>query len=134
MSHLSENAVAENSHADQRIYASLDARLSWTDKSSGEKLSTYGNTVNLGATGASVSVDILPPVGEELTLSLSDGKKKIISISATVIRVERDPAKPKAALLISKSLPKWRDTALHAAQEWVSRDLAVNYEGDDWLN
>ena len=65
---------------------------------------------------------------------LSDGAKDIISIETSVIRVERDPAKPKAALTITKDRDKWVDLVLPAAQEWVTRDLKINYEGDDWLN
>lgn len=134
MSQVLESSVIDSTQADKRIFARLDARISWEDKSIGEERTIHGVTENIGVNSALVSVDVLPPVGEALTLVLSDGSKEIITIETSVIRVERDPAKRKAALTIFKDRDKWVDQVLPAAQDWVTNDLKINYEGDDWLN
>jgi len=134
MSQVIENAKVNNNQADQRIFARLGARISWEDKGLGEILTIEGITKNIGRNSASVELDVLPPVGEELTLRLLDGEKQIITVKASVIRVERDPSKRGAALYVEKNRDEWVETVLPAAQDWVTNDIKVNYEGDDWLN
>ncbi len=134
MSQVIETAVANRAHSDERVFARLDVKVSWNDTSLGQVRTISGVTENLGSNSALVVVDVLPPVGEVITLALSDNGKEFISLPARVMRVERNPAKPKAALIIEKQLDDWRDIALVKAQSWVTRDLKVNYEGDDWLN
>ncbi len=134
MSQVIETAVIDRAHSDERIFARLEAKLSWEDSSIGQVRTISGVTENLGSNNALVVVDVLPPVAEVITLSLSDKGKEFISVQARVMRVERNPAKPKAALIIEKNLEGWRDVALVTAQSWVTRDLKLNYEGDDWLN
>ncbi|NNE66598.1 MAG: hypothetical protein HKN33_08520, partial [Pyrinomonadaceae bacterium] len=97
-------------------------------------ITVYGSTHNLSSNSALVELEVLPPVGQEILLTLFDGKKELISIESHVIRVERDPAKPKAALSIGKDIDKWQEIVIPAAQEWVTNDIKLNYEGDDWLN
>ncbi|MDH3529992.1 MAG: PilZ domain-containing protein, partial [Acidobacteriota bacterium] len=121
-------------HLGRRVFAKLDVKVSWEDEALGEPRTVYGTTENLSGNSTLVRVDILPPVGQPVSLTLYDGKKEIIRIPAVVIRVERDPAKPKAALSIGEGLEKWQEKVLPAAQAWVTRDIKVNYEGDDWLN
>ena len=134
MSQLIHTSIADTVHPGKRVFAKLDAKVSWMDSSLGETLTVYGNTENLSGNSVLVGVEVLPPVGEPVSITLYDGKKEIITVSATVIRVERDPAKPKAALSIGKDIDKWQNKVLPAAQQWVTNDMKTNYEGDDWLN
>ena len=134
MSHLIHPSVSGRSHTGQRVFAKLDAKVTWEDDSRGETVTVYGNTENLSGNSALVSVEILPPVGQPVSITLYDGKKEIVTTSAHVIRVERDPSKPKAALSIGKDIEQWQDKGLTAAQNWVTNDMKNNYEGDDWLN
>lgn len=118
----------------KRIQARLQAQVSWIDEDSEERLSILGQTENVGDSNALVNINVLPKVGSSVKLRLYDDDKHLIDVPAVVIRVERDPSKPQAALSIVKNLKKWREKVLGAAQEWVTRDIRLNYEGDDWLN
>jgi hypothetical protein len=134
MAELAYPTFTGKSPLHQRILARLQAQVSWTDDTSEEKVSVLGTTENVGEASLLVNLQMLPKVGSEVKIRLLDEDKPIIETIAQVIRVERDPSKPQAALSIVNNLRKWKDTALTAAHEWVTRDLRINYEGDDWLN
>lgn len=135
MSHLINSTVSNRGahllHG--RIMATLAVEASWTDAKSGEKISVAGTTENLGETSALINIETLPPVGSEIKLKIFDEDKKIIEVPAHVIRVERDPSKPLAALSIAENLKKWKQEALTAAENWVTRHWQLNYE-EEWVN
>jgi len=116
-----------------RIMASLAVQASWVDEVSGNMVYVNGLTENLGEATALVNLDILPPVGSEVKLRVFDEDKTIIEVPTHVIRVERDPSKPLAALSVLDNLKKWRLNVLTAAQNWVTRHWQLNYE-EDWVN
>jgi len=116
-----------------RITANLPVRASWVDSESGETISIDGMTENVGETSTLVNLEILPPVGASVTLKILDEDKPIIEVSAQVIRVERDPSKPLAALTILENLKKWKVVAMDAAEKWVTRHWHLNYD-EEWVN
>lgn len=134
MGQLAYTGVSESLPLHKRIQARLQAQVSWVDEDSSERVSILGHTENVGESNALVNINVLPKVGSSVKLRLFDDDKHIIEIPATVIRVERDPSKPQAALAIVTNIKKWKNKVLAAAQDWVTRDLRLNYEGDDWLN
>lgn len=134
MAEIALNGFSSESPLHQRIVARLQAQISWNDDTSDEKVTVQGTTENLGETSALVNMDILPSVGSDVRLRLIDENETIIDVLARVIRVERDPAKPQAALSIAKNMRKWKEIALTAAKDWVSRDIKHNYVDDGWLN
>lgn len=117
----------------QRIMANLSVLASWTDKDSGETVFVKGTTENVGETSTLVNLDVLPPVGSEINLQIFDDEEPIIEVPAQVIRVERDPSQPLAALSILDNLKKWKKIVLTAAQNWVTRHWQMNYE-EEWVN
>lgn len=117
----------------QRIMASMPVQVSWVDRENGDTIFVDGLTENLGETSALVNLEVLPPVGSEIKLRIFEEDKTIIEVSAQVIRVERDPSKPLAALSISENLNNWKQKALTAAQEWATRHWQLNYE-EEWVN
>ncbi len=133
MSYLANSTVTNRTHLHQRIMASLKVQVIWTDAESGETVSVDGMTENLGETSALVNLDVLPPVGSEVMLRVFDEEKTIIEVPTQVIRVERDPSKPLAALSVINNLKKWKQNALSAAQDWVTRHWQLNYE-EEWVN
>lgn len=133
MAQLGYSALSYKSPLQQRIMASMPIQASWVDSESGKTVLVDGLTENLGETSTLVNLDVLPPVGSEVTLRIFDEDKTIIEVSTQVIRVERDPSKPLAALTILENLKKWKQTALTAAQEWVTRHWQLNYE-EEWVN
>lgn len=116
-----------------RILAHMPVQASWVDEESGRKIKVEGTTENLGETSALVNLETLPPVGCEVKLRIFQDDKAIIEVSTEVIRVERDPSKPLAALSVLQNLKKWRSTAMEAAQDWVTRHWQLNYE-EEWVN
>lgn len=134
MANLSyNNAVVGRSPLHQRILANLPVQASWVDEASGETISVMGLTENIGESSALVNLDRLPSVGSRVKLRLIDEDKTIIEIPTEVIRVERDPGKPLAALSVVDNLKKWKEKAMTAAQEWVTRNWQLNYE-EEWVN
>ena len=134
MANLSyNNAVVGRSPLHQRILANLPVQASWVDEASGETISVMGLTENIGESSALVNLERLPSVGSRVKLRLIDEDKTIIEIPTEVIRVERDPGKPLAALSVVDNLKKWKEKAMTAAQEWVTRNWQLNYE-EEWVN
>lgn len=117
----------------RRIMANLRVQASWIDKGTGKKIEVEGTTENIGESTALVNLVTLPPVGSEVNLRVIDEDKTLIIVPTEVIRVERDPSKPLAALSIGENLKKWQNTVMIAAQEWVIRQWRLNYE-EEWAN
>lgn len=133
MSHVDYSTDSYRSPLHHRILANMPVQASWVDADSGERVRVDGLTENLGETSALVNLEILPPVGSQVKLRILDEDKAIIEVSTQVIRVERDPSKPLAALSVLQNLKKWKHIALTAAQEWVQRHWQLNYE-EEWVN
>jgi len=133
MSRLAYTAIENKTPSQHRIMASLTVQASWVDAETGKTVSVNGMTENLGETSALVNLEILPPVGSEVKLKIFDEEKTLIEVPTQVIRVERDPSKPLAALSVVENLKKWRQIALTAAQNWVTRNWQMNYE-EEWVN
>jgi hypothetical protein len=133
MSRLAHSIEENKSHLQQRIMANLQVQASWIDAESGNTILVNGMTENLGENSALINLEVLPPVGSEVTLRIIDEEKTIIEVPTQVIRVERDPSKPLAALSVLENLKKWRQIALTAAQTWVTRHWQLNYD-EEWVN
>jgi hypothetical protein len=113
--------------------ANLQVQVSWIDKVTGKKVLVEGLTENVGESSALVNIETLPPVGTEVNLRVIDEEKTIIEVPSEVIRVERDPSKPLAALNVVVNIKTWKQKVMTAAQEWVRRQWQLNYE-EEWAN
>ena len=133
MSRLAHSVEENKTHLQQPITASLQVQASWVDAESGNTILVNGMTENLGENTALVNLEVLPPVGSEVILRIFDEEKTIIEVPTQVIRVERDPSKPLAALNVLENLKKWKQNALTAAQTWVTRHWQLNYD-EEWVN
>lgn len=133
MSRLAYTEIENKTPVQHRIMANLTVQASWIDAESGDTVSINGFTENLGENTALVNLEVLPPVGSEVKLRIFDEEKTIIEVPTQVIRVERDPSKPLAALSVLENLKKWKQNALTAAQNWVTRNWQLNYE-EEWVN
>lgn len=133
MSNLSYSTYTRRAPLHQRILANLPVQVSWVDEVSGETISVTGLTENIGENSALVNLETLPSVGSRVNLRVFDDEKTIIECPTEVIRVERDPGKPLAALSVVDNLKKWKIKAMSAAEEWVTRNWQLNYE-EEWVN
>ncbi|MGI8812505.1 MAG: hypothetical protein ACR2IH_08255 [Pyrinomonadaceae bacterium] len=116
-----------------RIPAHLQIRASWVDEETGEMINVEGTTENVGETTALVNLETLPPVGSEVMLTVLEEDKRVIEVATQVIRVERDPSKPLAALSILQNIKKWKQSAMAAADRWATRHWQLNYD-EEWVN
>mgnify|MGYP002401219898 FL=1 len=116
-----------------RILANMPVKVTWTDDETGKRISVTGTTENIGESSALVNLEVLPPVGSEVRLRVMEEDRAIIDVTTRVIRVERDPSKPLAALSVLQNLKKWKTTAMEAAERWVTRHWQLNYE-EEWVN
>ena len=135
MSRLAHSGEENRTPLHQRIMANLQVQASWIDAESGNTVSVDGMTENLGEHSALINLQTLPPVGSEVMLRIIDEDKTIIEVPTQVIRVERDPGKPLAALSVLENVKKWKQIALTAAQTWVTRHWRLNYDyNEEWVN
>ena len=126
-------AVQKTPLLHHRITASMPVQASWIDAETGQRVRVEGLTENVGETSALVNLETLPPVGSQVRLKILEEGKSIIEVTTQVIRVERDPSKPMAALSVLENMKKWKSTAITAAQKWVTRHWQLNYE-EEWAN
>jgi hypothetical protein len=129
--HISEDTF--KTPYNHRIVANLVVQASWVDKETGETVNVNGFTENVGESSTLVSLELLPPVGSEVQLRIFEDEEAIIEVPAEVIRVERDPSQPLAALTILENVKKWKTIAMSAAEKWVTRHWQLNYE-EEWVN
>jgi len=133
MSELNYATSSYKSPLHHRILASMPVEASWIDAESGATINVGGLTENIGENSTLVNLDTLPPVGSEVKLKILEEDKPIITVQTRVIRVERDPSKPMAALSVLENLKKWKNVAMTAAEAWVTRHWQLNYE-EEWVN
>jgi PilZ domain len=114
-----------------RYVVSLPVRAEWDDAGSGEHIVVEGETENVGPAGALVHLHHLPDVGSRVQLAVLDeveGATKV-QAAAEVLRVERNPAQPLAALQLINATDEWRGLVWeHAAYLHSLPD--DNYEED----
>jgi hypothetical protein len=133
MARLDYSGDTKRTPLHQRVMANLRVQASWIDKSTGKPVFVDGFTENVGETSALVNLETLPPVGSEVNLKVMDEDQTLIEVPTEVIRLERDPSKPLAALSIAENLKSWKQTVVTAAQAWVVRQWKLNYE-EEWVN
>lgn len=133
MANITQNTYTRRTPVQQRISANMPVQASWVDEASGEMVSVSGVTENVGESSLLVNLEFLPPVGSSVTLRLMDEDRVIVEAGTEVIRIERDPSKPLAALNVVENEKQWKTKSLSAAQSWVTRNWKLNYE-DEWIN
>lgn len=133
MANITHNTYTRRTPVHQRISANMPVQASWIDEASGEMVSVSGVTENVGETSLLVNLEFLPSVGSSVILRLLDEDKTIVEAATEVIRIERDPSKPLAALNVVENGKLWKAKALSAAQSWVTRNWKLNYE-EEWVN
>ena len=133
MDNIKANEGEVKTPLNQRIMANLEVVASWVDKNSGKTVRVNGVTENVGENTTLVQLEVLPPVGSKVKLKILQNEEAIIEVPTHVIRVERDPSQPLAALSIVENAKKWKEIAMSAAQNWVTRHWQLNYE-EEWVN
>jgi len=114
-----------------RYIHAFPIRAEW-DTNDGVHMVSEGETENIGPAGTLVHLQRdLPPVGSRVNLHvLGDGGEKL-QVIAEVIRLERNPAHPQAALQLLGETDEWRGLVWEEAGVKMS-EADNDYDDDDF--
>lgn len=116
-----------------RLVVQLPIEARWSERGAPGQIVIEGVTESIGLGSALVNLKRLPEVGSKIVVSIGSGESKPKAFEAEVIRVERDPAQPRAALSITAPDKTWRDLVMETARV-LSTKKTSEAEDDDWLN
>ena len=91
-----------------RYMVHVSVRAEWDDERSGERVVVQGETENIGPQGALVHLERLPEVGSRVHLIVPDAEGRTVEAVAEVLRLERNPVQPLAALQLLGETDEWR--------------------------
>ncbi|MET0623590.1 MAG: PilZ domain-containing protein [Pyrinomonadaceae bacterium] len=91
-----------------RYMVHINVRAEWDDERSGEHVVVEGETENIGPQGALVHLARLPDVGSRVHLIVPDAEGRTLEAVAEVLRLERNPVQPLAALQLLGETDEWR--------------------------
>jgi len=125
---MPQNSLTE-SRSGPRYIAAFPIRAEW-DTDDGVHVVSDGETENIGPDGTLVHLQReLPPVGSRVSLLVlgEDGEK--LRVIAEVLRIERNPAHPQAALQLLGETDEWRgivwkeaEIKMHEAEDSYDED------------
>jgi hypothetical protein len=114
-----------------RYVAAFPIRAEW-DTSEGVHIVAEGETDNVGPGGALIHLQReLPPVGGLVNLMVlgDDGEK--LRVIAEVLRIERNPSHPQAALQLLGETDEWRGLVWEEAAIRMA-ESEDDYDEDDY--
>jgi hypothetical protein len=120
-----------DSRSGQRYIHAFPIRAEW-DTNDGDHIVAEGETENVGPEGTLVHLqNNLPPVGGRVNLRVLDDKGEKISVIAEVLRIERNPVRPQAALQLLGETDEWRGLVWEEAGVRMSQADEI-YDEDEY--
>ena len=115
-----------------RYLAALEVRVEW-DETDGTHIVTEGTTENIGPEGTLVHLPRrLPEVGGRVSLEVHDSDGKALSVVTEVLRIERNPGYPLAALQLLDQSDEWKGLIWEpAAPRVIAPPSLEGDEGDE---
>jgi len=114
-----------------RYLVSFEVRAEWDD-AGGTHIMSEGITENVGPDGTLVHLPRkLPDVGSRVRLEVHGEDGKTLQVIAEVLRVERNPGHPLAALQLLGETDEWRGLIWEPAAPRVITPPPVATEEDD---
>lgn len=105
-------------------------RVRWKDEN-GKEVTQDGLTDNVGPAGTLVYLPRhLPGVGSKVNLTVTENPKDEVSVTAQVIRLERNAAHPQAALQLTDSMRLWKKKVWETARATIAAQQPEEF--DDW--
>jgi len=99
-----------------RYVAAFPVRAEW-DTADGAHIVSVGETENVGPEGTLIHLQRdLPPVGSRVNLHVLGEEGEKLRVIAEVLRIERNPGHPQAALQVVGETDEWRGLVWHEAQ------------------
>jgi hypothetical protein len=113
-----------------RLSVSFPIRVEWKNEN-GESVVEEGLSENVGQMGALVHLPRkLPVVGSNVNLTVTENARNEVTVTAQVIRLERNAAHPQAALMLTDSSRDWDKHVWEYAVQMLSAQKPD--EADDW--
>lgn len=112
-----------------RHVVSFPIRVRWKDDD-GNEVIEEGLTENVGQTGTLVYLPRkLPTVGAKVDLTVTETSDDEVTVTAQVIRLERNAAHPQVALNLLEGIRIWKKKVFDLASVAAGQ---VPEESDDW--
>ncbi len=113
-----------------RHVISYPIRVKWKDEN-GKEVVQEGLTENVGPQGTLIYLPrLLPLVGGKVQLTITENANDEVSVTAEVIRLERNAAHPQAALNLTEGLREWKKKVWEVAGATLAAERPD--EADDW--
>jgi hypothetical protein len=120
----------EERRRSDRFVVSFPIRVEWKDEN-GINLLEEGLTENVGVGGTLIHLPrLLPNVGSEVNLTILEDPKNEITVTAQVLRLERNAAHPQAALMLTDNKEIWEKGVWEYAADLIANEKPE--EWDDW--
>ena len=114
-----------------RYLAALEVRAEWDDPD-GAHIVTEGTTENIGPAGTLVHLPRrLPEVGGRVRLEVQDQEGKKLQVVTEVLRIERNPGHPLAALQLLDQTDEWRGLIWEPSAPRVSAPPSEDLDDED---
>jgi hypothetical protein len=127
---MPQSSTVDN-RSGQRYVAAFPIRAEW-DTIEGIHIVAEGETDNVGPDGTLIHLQRdLPPVGGRVNLLVlgDDGEK--LRVIAEVLRIERNPSHPQAALQVLGETNEWRGLVWEEAGIKMS-EADTSYDDDEF--
>ena len=127
---MPQNEIVESRSGPRYVHA-FPIRAEW-DTNDGAHVVAEGETENVGPEGTLVYLQRdLPPVGGRVSLRVVSDTGQTLSVVAEVLRIERNPARPQAALQVLGETDEWRGLVWEEAGIKMS-EADETYEEDEY--
>lgn len=114
----------------ERYVVSFPIRVKWKNEN-GKEVVEEGLTENIGPQGTLVYLPRnLPTVGSKVNLTVAENPEDEVSVTAQVIRLERNAAHPQAALNLTDSIRVWKKKVWEFAGQTIAAQKPDEF--DDW--
>jgi hypothetical protein len=127
---MPQSPIIENRSGPRYVHA-FPIRAEW-DTSEGVHIVAEGETDNVGPSGTLIHLQRdLPPVGSRVNLLVLGDEGEKLRVIAEVLRIERNPSHPQAALQLLGETDEWRGLVWEEAAQKMS-ESEDDYDEDDY--
>jgi hypothetical protein len=109
---------------------SFPIRVEWKSEK-GEEIIEEGLTENIGPAGVLIHLPrLLPDVGSKVNITVTEDLSTQVTVTAQVLRLERNAAHPQAALMLIGSTKEWEKQVWQYAGDIIAAQEPDSFE--DW--
>lgn len=123
--------MSTETRSGQRYLASFEVSAEW-DEPGGAHVVAQGTTENIGPDGTLIHLPKgLPQVGSRVHLEVQSDDGRKLQVVAEVLRIERNPGHPLAALQLVGETDEWKGMIWEAAAPRVTTPPVPASEDDE---